>query len=113
MLPTGCDPEILTAANVAKCLSRKEMVFTVPLYGTANLPQALWEASVNTLYRYLDGDEDGVTDDPNLIASLQPTLETLGFAVLECPGAIELWGLGHPLAHELLEPLHLGLHLRL
>lgn len=86
--PSGCNPSSTTEANLDICLPKKLTIFGVVIRGAPDVPDWAWTYATNVLARYLDSDQDGLADDSNLVAALEPNNLALGFAILKCRGSI-------------------------
>ena len=89
-----CDTESLIPAE-SGCFDRSVDVFGITVWATPDLPQWALDHSVAVFSQYLDSDEDGVADYPNLVAYLTQwngASATVGhhrdYAVIQCRGDI-------------------------
>ena len=89
-----CDTESLIPAE-SGCFDRSVDVFGITVWATPDLPQWALDHSVAVLSEYLDSDEDGVVDYPNLAAYLTQwngASARVGhhrdYAIIQCRGDI-------------------------
>mmetsp|Transcript_654 Transcript_654/g.712 ORF Transcript_654/g.712 Transcript_654/m.712 type:complete len:452 (+) Transcript_654:38-1393(+) len=86
--PPGCnvnnpDPE------TSGCFTQQaEGIGGIKQWAQADVPQWAFDYNLSLLNEYLDSNEDGVADDPNLIAALTNDERTKDVALLTCRGGI-------------------------
>jgi len=109
--PSGCNPDSIKEDNLDVCLPQKQTHWGVTIRAAPDVPTWAFEYASNVLWRYLDSDNDGRADDPNVARALaNGGNDRLGFAILKCRGSIggerlkdAWWGIARTQGQESLE----------
>lgn len=83
----GCDPDSNDPGS-SGCFTQSRSIFGINVWGTQNVPEDMFDYTYSVMAEYLDSDEDGVVDDPEVLLALTSDDFSKDVAVLSCRGEI-------------------------